>query len=194
MCGICGVVGIERGDEAEAIVRRMMAALRHRGPDDEGLLATPPVALGIRRLTIIDLAGGHQPIYNEQGSVAVVFNGEIYNFQELRQTLEAQGHVFRTRSDTEAIVHAYETWGENCVDHLRGMFAFAVLDTRKSSTGTGPGLFLARDRLGIKPLYYACVNGALLFASEVRALLASRGVSPRLAGSAGILSAVWLGG
>ena len=188
MCGICGVVGFERKDEAEAVVRRMLAALYHRGPDEEGLLVAPPgapaVALGMRRLSIIDLAGGHQPVFNEDGSVAVTFNGEIYNFQELRRVLEAQGHIFRTQSDTEAIVHAYEAWGEECVQHLRGMFAFAVLDTRKNSTGGGPSLFLARDRLGIKPLYYVWVNGILLFASEVRALLASRRVSSLLSPAA----------
>jgi asparagine synthase (glutamine-hydrolysing) len=183
MCGICGVLGVERGDEAEAIVRRMMAAMHQRGPDDEGVLIAPPRApgasLGMRRLSIIDLAGGHQPVFNEEGDVAVVFNGEIYNFRELRQTLTDRGHLFRTRSDTEAIVHAYETWGEDCVHHLRGMFAFAVLDARTQSSGPAR-LFLARDRLGIKPLYYSWANGILLFASEVRALLASRRVSPRL--------------
>jgi asparagine synthase (glutamine-hydrolysing) len=179
MCGICGVIGVERG-EAEATVRGMMAALHHRGPDDEGMLAVPHVVLGIRRLSIIDLAGGHQPVFNEDRSVAVVFNGEIYNFQELRRILEVQGHVFRSHSDTEVIVHAYEVWGENCVHHLRGMFAFAVFDQRRSPGSNGPRVFLARDRLGIKPLYYARANGALLFASEVRALLASGRIKPRL--------------
>lgn len=184
MCGICGVVSVEQRTDAEAVVRRMMGAMRHRGPDDEGLFLSPPgtprAALGMRRLSIIDLAGGRQPVFNEDGNVAVVFNGEIYNFRELRHRLEAEGHVFRTRSDTEAIVHAYEAWGADCVHQLRGMFAFAVLDLRKNSRGAGPRLFLARDRLGIKPLYYAPANGALLFASEVRALLASRWVMPRL--------------
>ena len=188
VCGICGVVGIKGSPEAEAIVRRMMTALRHRGPDEEGLLVAPPgaasVTFGIRRLSIIDLAGGHQPVYNEDGSVAVVFNGEIYNFQELRPQLEAAGHIFRTRSDTEVIVHAYEEWGRESVHRLRGMFAFAVLDTRRLNEDGAPRLFLARDRLGIKPLYYACVNGALLFASEVRALLASQRVEPRLSAAA----------
>ncbi len=188
MCGICGVVGVERREEAEAIVRRMMAAMRHRGPDDEGLLVAPPGApsasLGMRRLSIIDLAGGHQPVFNEDATIAVVFNGEIYNFQQLRQSLEEQGHVFRTRSDTEAIVHAYEEWSEDCVHRLRGMFAFAVLDMRRSPAGGGPRLFLARDRLGIKPLYYACADGDFLFASEVRALLASQRVSPGLSEAA----------
>ena len=188
MCGICGVVGVHRGEEGEAVVRRMMAALRHRGPDDDGLLVTPPgapsAALGMRRLSIIDLLGGHQPIFNEDGTLAVVFNGEIYNFPELRQTLEAQGHAFRTRSDTEVIVHAYEQWGEDCVRHLRGMFAFAVLDMRTAPAGHRPAMFLARDRLGIKPLYYAVVDGALLFASEARALLESQQVPRRLSAAA----------
>ncbi|MBI3669962.1 MAG: asparagine synthase (glutamine-hydrolyzing) [Acidobacteria bacterium] len=196
MCGICGVVGAQRAADAEAVIRRMMAALRHRGPDDEGLLVVPPgtppgtrsVALGMRRLSIIDLAGGHQPVFNEAGNVAVVFNGEIYNFQELRQKLEAAGHIFNTRSDTEAIVHAYEAWGEDCVQHLRGMFAIAVFDGRErpaeSSPPSAPRVFLARDRLGIKPLYYAWVGGVLLFASEVRALLQSKWISPRLSSAA----------
>ncbi|MFY9583739.1 MAG: asparagine synthase (glutamine-hydrolyzing) [Candidatus Acidiferrales bacterium] len=188
MCGICGVVGIEQRGDAEAVVRRMMAAMQHRGPDDAGLLVAPPgapsAALGIRRLSIIDLAGGHQPVFNEDGTLAVVFNGEIYNFQQLRQTLEALGHTFRTHSDTEAIVHAYEEWGEDCVHRLRGMFAFAVLDTRDASARKAPGVFLARDRLGIKPLYYAVAEGVFLFASEVRALLASERIAPRLSSAA----------
>ena len=174
----------------------MMAALHHRGPDDEGLVSSPAntlaggrsAVLGMRRLSIIDLASGHQPVFNEEGSVAVVFNGEIYNFRELRNALQARGHVFRTNSDTEAIVHAYETWGEDCVLHFRGMFALAVLDSRpRPSSGiprelqeARPRVFLARDRLGIKPLYYAMADGALLFASEVRALLASGRIAPRL--------------
>ncbi len=184
MCGICGIIGIGERKEAEAVVCRMMAALVHRGPDDEGLLVEPSVALGMRRLSIIDLPGGHQPVYNEDNSVAVVFNGEIYNFLELRRELEGRGHVFRTRSDTEAIVHAYETWGEECVQHLRGMFAFVVLDARDSGGIAGPSAFFARDRLGIKPLYYTVADGALLFASEVRALLASGRVPRRLSRAA----------
>ena len=126
MCGICGVVGFETKETAEAAVRRMMAAMRHRGPDDEGLHVGSSVAIGMRRLSIIDLAGGHQPVFNEDGTIAVVCNGEIYNFRELRRQLEALGHVFRTRSDTEVIVHAYEQWGADCVCRLRGMFALAV--------------------------------------------------------------------
>ena len=179
MCGICGVVEMRREGEAEAAVARMMAAMTHRGPDDEGMYATPGAVIGMRRLSIIDLAGGRQPIFNEAGTIAVVQNGEIYNFRELRAELDGRGHVFRTKSDTEVIVHAYEEWGEECAAHLRGMFAFAVLDTRRE-TPAGPRLLLARDPLGIKPLYYARVNGALVFASEVRALVASGEVATEI--------------
>jgi asparagine synthase (glutamine-hydrolysing) len=189
MCGICGVVGMKAGQETEALVRRMMAALVHRGPDEDGFLAQPQIALGMRRLSIIDLPGGHQPLYNEDGSIALVFNGEIYNFQELRRTLEGHGHVFRTRSDTEVVVHAYEMWGEDCLSHLRGMFAFAILDARRD---TGASVFIARDRLGIKPLYYSLADGALFFASEVRALLAS-GRIPRQLSPAALESYILFG-
>src|SRR5580692_9613467 len=188
MCGICGVIGIERTEQAEAITRRMMQALRHRGPDEDGLLVAPSAALGMRRLSIIDLPGGHQPVFNETSNLAVVFNGEIYNFRQLRKTLEGREHVFRTHSDTEVIVHAYEEWGEQCLRELRGMFAIAIWDRRSpDSSGDTSGeaarrarIFLARDRLGIKPLYYAAVGGALLFSSEVRSLLASGRLEPRL--------------
>src|ERR1700688_374203 len=184
MCGICGVIGMERSEAGEAIARRMMEALWHRGPDEDGLLAAPSAALGMRRLSIIDLPGGHQPVFNEAGNVAIVFNGEIYNFRQLRGTLEARGHAFRTHSDTEAIVHAYEEWGEDCLRELRGMFAFAIWDARSSgSSGEAARrarIFLARDRLGIKPLYYAVAGGALLFSSEVRSLLASGQLQPRV--------------
>jgi asparagine synthase (glutamine-hydrolysing) len=162
----------------------MMGALQHRGPDEDGILVAPSAALGMRRLSIIDLPGGHQPVFNETGTVAVVYNGEIYNFQQLRKTLEGRGHAFRTLSDTEVIVHAYEEWGEQCLREFRGMFAFAIWDAR--STGAsgeaarGARIFLARDRLGIKPLYYAVADGALLFSSEVRSLLASGRIQPRL--------------
>ncbi len=178
MCGICGVVGTERKEEAAIATRRMLAAIYHRGPDEEGLLERPSVALGMRRLSIIDLSGGSQPVWNEDARVAVVYNGEIYNFRELRESLLSSGHFFRTHSDTEVIVHAYEEWGADCVRRFRGMFAFAIWDGR-----TNPArMLLARDRLGIKPLYYTRVSGVLLFASEVRALLASdlvpREISP----------------
>jgi asparagine synthase (glutamine-hydrolysing) len=181
MCGICGVIGEARGELAESRVRSMLASMVHRGPDDEGLLTKPGAVLGMRRLSIIDLGGGHQPIFNEDGTVGVVFNGEIYNFSHLRASLEARGHRFRTNSDTEAIVHAYEEWGERCLTHFRGMFALALWDGRAGSTQGESRVLLARDRLGIKPLYYAVADGALLFASEVRSLLASGAVARRLA-------------
>ena len=185
MCGICGVIGFEPFEQAEAITRRMMEAIRHRGPDDDGLLVAPSAALGMRRLSIIDLPGGHQPVFNEAGNVAIVFNGEIYNFRQLCGALETRGHVFRTHSDTEVIVHAYEEWGEDCLRELRGMFAFAIWDARQSGTSGDAArqarIFLARDRLGIKPLYYSLANGAFLFASEVRSLMASGCIAPRVA-------------
>jgi asparagine synthase (glutamine-hydrolysing) len=184
MCGICGVIGIQRSELAEQITRRMMGAITHRGPDEDGLLVAPSAALGMRRLSIIDLPGGHQPVFNEARNVAVVFNGEIYNFRQLRKTLEERGHTFRTVSDTEVIVHAYEEWGEQCLSELRGMFAIAIWDARDSGTSGDAArraqIFLARDRLGIKPLYYAVAGGAFLFSSEVRSILASGQIQPRL--------------
>ena len=179
MCGICGVIGPRREGEAESAVRRMMAAMTHRGPDDAGVFIGPDAVLGMRRLSIIDVEGGRQPIFNEAGTIAVVQNGEIYNFRELWAELIKRGHAFRTRSDTEVIVHAYEEWGDECATHLRGMFAFAIVDTRRESAA-GPRVLLARDPLGIKPLYYARANGGVVFASEVRALLASGEVSGRI--------------
>jgi len=180
MCGICGVIGIESREASEPVVRRMMAAMAHRGPDDEGVLAAPPVAVGMRRLSIVDLPGGGQPVWNESGTLAVVFNGEIYNFRELRSQLESAGHRFTTRSDTEVIVHAYEAWGERCAERLRGMFAFAVVEMPRGRGSAPERVFLARDPLGIKPLYYALIDGMLLFASELRALLASGCIPARL--------------
>ena len=180
MCGICGAIGIESREKREAIVRRMMSAMQHRGPDDEGILSAPLVTLGMRRLSIIDLAGGSQPVWNEAGNLALIFNGEIYNFRELRSQLERGGHRFRTRSDTEVIVHAHQEWGADCVKRLHGMFAFAVAEFPQGPQGPVTRVFLARDSLGIKPLYYAAVNGSLLFASEVRALLASGSVAAEL--------------
>jgi asparagine synthase (glutamine-hydrolysing) len=184
MCGICGVVGIEPGEAGEAVVRRMMAAMIHRGPDEEGILLAPPVAVGMRRLSIVDLPGGSQPVWNETETLAVVYNGEIYNFRELRAELEGLGHRFRTRSDTEVVVHAYESWGERCVEHLHGMFAFAVVELPRGRGGRAARLFLARDQMGIKPLYYAFVDDKLLFASEVRALIASGCVPARISSAA----------
>lgn len=173
MCGIAGIVG-KRGEsriEVETI-HRMCQAIVHRGPDDEGIFVKHATGLGMRRLSIIDLAGGHQPVFNEDQSIWVVFNGEIYNFQELRKELEGHGHRFYTHTDTEVIVHLYEEFGENCAHKLRGMFAFAVYDERKDL------LLLVRDRLGKKPLHYALQNERFLFASEIKAILA---VAPELA-------------
>ena len=153
----------------------MTGALRHRGPDEDGFLVNDPrapgLALGMRRLSIVDLPGGHQPAWNEAKDVAVIYNGEIYNYRELRERLTSLGHTFSTQSDTEVLVHAWEEWGEDCLPELRGMFAFALLDLRKRYA-TSPLLFLARDPLGIKPLYYTQTADGFLFASEVRALLA----------------------
>ncbi|MBX5479991.1 MAG: asparagine synthase (glutamine-hydrolyzing) [Pyrinomonas methylaliphatogenes] len=169
MCGITGFVNLQNGfDRAEAsqTLDRMCRVITHRGPDDQGVLVTDQVALGMRRLSIIDLAGGHQPIFNEDGTVAVIFNGEIYNYREIKRELEARGHRFRTNSDTETIVHAYEEYGFDCVDHFRGMFAFAIWDERARR------LFIARDRVGKKPLYYTLTpQRSLIFGSELKALL-----------------------
>ena len=172
MCGIAGIAGV-RGDSINAAtVHRMCQTIVHRGPDDEGIYAQGAVGLGMRRLSIIDLSGGHQPIHNEDQTVWVVFNGEIYNFLELRQELESRGHLFYTHSDTEVIVHLYEEMGAECVRKLRGMFAIALYDKKRES------LLLARDRLGKKPLHYALSNGRILFGSEIKTILA---VAPELA-------------
>ena len=187
---------MESTERAESITRRMMEALRHRGPDEDGLLVAPSVALGMRRLSIIDLTGGRQPVFNEAGNVAVVFNGEIYNYQQLRGTLEPRGHVFRTRSDTEVIVHAYEEWGAECLRELRGMFAFALWDARAGGASGDAArharVFIARDRLGIKPLYFYRSGNQLIFASEIKALLAS-GLVPKQLDPAGLRAFLQLG-
>src|SRR6185503_16280340 len=146
---------------------RMRDVLRHRGPDGAGLYVSDGVGLAHRRLSIVDVAGGHQPMANEDQSVWISFNGEIYNHAELRPGLEARGHRYKTRSDTETILHLYEELGERCVERLSGMFAFAIWDENRRL------LLLARDRLGIKPLYYAVVGDELLFASEIKAILAA---------------------
>jgi len=171
MCGIVGIVGDE-GMVDSLTIRQMCAAIVHRGPDDEGLLVKDGVGLGMRRLSVVDLVGGHQPVFNEDGTVAIVFNGEIFNFQELRQQLLDRGHRLSTHSDTEVIVHLYEDLGEDCVHKLRGMFAFAIYDEKKRR------LLLARDRLGKKPLHYAVWNSQLFFASEIKSILA---VAPDMA-------------
>src|ERR1700741_4504687 len=153
MCGIAGIFDTGANSVVDAAtIRRMCRSMVHRGPDDEGVHAKGGIGLGMRRLSIIDLAGGHQPISNEDKNVWVVFNGEIFNFQELRVELEGRGHRFYTNSDTEVIVHLYEEQGADCVRKLRGMFAFAVYDDRRHR------LLLARARLGIKPLHYAFTN------------------------------------
>jgi asparagine synthase (glutamine-hydrolysing) len=185
VCGICGFAYASNSKEAESRVRSMAGAMRHRGPDDEGFLANHPsapgLALGMRRLSIIDLAGGHQPLWNESANIAVVYNGELYNYRELRERLVLAGHRFTTQSDTEILVHGWEEWGEDLLGELRGMFAFALLDLR-NHFATVPVLFLARDPLGIKPLYYTQTSEGFAFASELRALLASgtlaRKISP----------------
>jgi asparagine synthase (glutamine-hydrolysing) len=170
MCGIAGFVDLQQRlprDEAAATLEQMCRVIAHRGPDDQGTMQTDDGAhLGMRRLSIIDLAGGHQPISNEDGTVSSVFNGEIYNYRELQPELEARGHHFQTHSDTEVIVHSYEEFGPACVSKLRGMFAFAIWDAKKQS------LFIARDRVGKKPLYYTLTSeGALIFGSELKSLL-----------------------
>jgi asparagine synthase (glutamine-hydrolysing) len=171
---MCGIVGIVHFDPRETVdgarLRRMADALRHRGPDGEGQWIEGPVGLGHRRLAIMDVAGGAQPLTNEDGTLFIVHNGETYNHPLLRPELEAKGHRYQTRSDTETILHLYEEEGEDCVQRLRGMFAFALWDRREGR------LLLARDRLGIKPLYFACTERELLFASEIKAILAAGSV------------------
>jgi asparagine synthase (glutamine-hydrolysing) len=166
MCAICGIVNFNATDFVDrAVIERMTDSLAHRGPNDHGYFVEGRVGLGHRRLSIIDLSGGGQPIFNEDGSAAIIFNGEIYNYQDLAAELVAAGHIFKTRSDTETILHAYEEYGTDCVDHLRGMFGFAIWDRRKRR------LLLARDRLGVKPIYYYRNDRFLAFASEIKALL-----------------------
>jgi len=166
MCGICGMVSFVESDPVDPeVIERMTGSLAHRGPDDAGYFVNGRVGLGHRRLSIIDLSGGQQPIFNEDRSAAIIFNGEIYNYRELASQLKAAGHTFTTRSDTETILHAYEEYGDDCVNHLRGMFGFAIWDRRKRR------LLLARDRLGVKPVYYHQNGRFLAFASEIKALL-----------------------
>ncbi|HEX6975248.1 MAG TPA: asparagine synthase (glutamine-hydrolyzing), partial [Vicinamibacterales bacterium] len=178
MCGIAGfadssrpLAGVTPRNESQlALVHRMCEVIRHRGPDDEGIHVEPGVGLGMRRLSIIDLSTGHQPIHNEDRTVWLVFNGEIYNYRELRRALESAGHRFYTSSDTETIVHAYEEWGEGAFARLRGMFGIALWDRPRRT------LLLARDRSGMKPLHYAERNGRLYFGSEIKSLLAAGAV------------------
>jgi asparagine synthase (glutamine-hydrolysing) len=166
---MCGIAGIINGGNAE-LLGRMSVVITHRGPDDSGLewFADSSSGLAFRRLSIIDLsAAGHQPMCNEAGDLWIVFNGEIYNYKELGEELAAKGVRFRSHSDTEILLYAYQTWGEACLDKLNGMFAFAIYDSRKRK------LFAARDRLGIKPFYYHFKNGCLVFSSEIKAILNS---------------------
>jgi asparagine synthase (glutamine-hydrolysing) len=176
MCGIAGIFDFRgRAEIDRALLRRMTDILDHRGPDGDGFHFAPGIGLGHRRLAIVDLAAGDQPLYNEDGTVCVVYNGEIYNFQPLMAELAALGHTFRTRCDTEVIVHAWEEWGEACLERFNGMFAFALWDAARET------LFLARDRLGEKPLYYSFLNdGRLLFASEMKSLVLSPHLDRRL--------------
>ena len=173
MCGVVGVLDtLGKRDVPRGLVERMNETQHHRGPDEDGIHLEPGVALGHRRLSIIDLSTGQQPLYNEDRSVCVVFNGEIYNYQALIPELARLGHTFRTKSDTEVIVHAWEAWGPDCVKRFRGMFAFALWD-RNSET-----LFLGRDRLGVKPLYYALLDdGCFIFGSELKSLIAHGGLA-----------------
>src|SRR5580698_3168506 len=167
MCGICGVVHHDRSLHVDtAALKSMNQQIFHRGPDEEGYYAVENVGLAMRRLSIIDVRTGKQPVTNENQTIWLVYNGEIYNHLELKSRLEANGHRFRSKSDTETIVHLYEEYGQDCVSHLRGMFAFAIWDSRSRT------LFVARDRLGIKPLYFTRTDEHFLFASEIKALLA----------------------
>jgi len=167
MCGIAGILEFGRDARADAAaLREMCRVMAHRGPDDDGFHTEGPAGIGMRRLSIVDLATGHQPISNEDGSLTIVFNGEIYNHLALREQLIARGHSYRTHSDTETIVHLYEEYGRDCVQHLRGMFAFAIWDRNRKT------LFIARDRLGIKPLYYRLTPERLVFGSEIKVVLA----------------------
>src|SRR5437867_706063 len=168
MCGIAGIVYRDRNRPVtESLLRQMCSAIRHRGPDDEGRYVCGAVGLGMRRLSIIDLDGGRQPIFNEDGSKVIVFNGEIYNYRELRQGLIARGHTLRSAGDTETVLHLYEELGADCVDRLRGMFAYAIWDAASET------LVLTRDRFGIKPLYIVAGDWGIAFASELKALHAA---------------------
>jgi asparagine synthase (glutamine-hydrolysing) len=173
MCGIAGQFNFQRHEpvERETIVR-MARSIAHRGPDDEGFFIAGPIGLGFRRLSIIDLAGGHQPMSNSEGTVWIIFNGEIYNYKELRAELQSKGHQFRTNSDTEVIIHGYEEWGTDVFNHLNGMFGLAIWDAHKER------LVLARDAMGIKLIYYKIDNGVLTFGSEIRAILAAQKSRP----------------
>ncbi len=171
MCGICGIYSYENNEPVDQqLLRAMVSSMIHRGPDDEGFYSQGPLGLGMRRLSIIDLSGGHQPMSNEDDTIWIVFNGEIYAYQDLRRELESKNHIFCTRSDTETILHAYEEWGVGAFARLNGMFGLAIWDSRKEE------LILARDPFGIKPLYYTNQAGKLLFGSEIKAILSDPSV------------------
>jgi len=175
MCGICGQFNFARNEPVEpATIRRMTDSIRHRGPDDEGYLISGPLGLGFRRLSIIDLAGGHQPMSDAEETVWVIFNGEIYNYRELRAELQSKGHDFRTNSDTEVIIHGYKEWGAEVLDHLNGMFGLAIWDVKKQR------LVVARDAMGIKLIYYRITSGQLTFGSEIRPILAAQDSKPEV--------------
>ena len=174
MCGICGIVNVRSAEPAAESLERMCAAMVHRGPDDQGMVRGPGYGLAMRRLSIIDVVGGQQPVHNENRTIWAVLNGEIYNYRELRSELLAHDHTLSSLSDTEVLVHAYEEWGDDTLQRLNGMFAFAIWDARTRR------LLLARDRIGIKPLYYCLEGDRLAFASELRALLAANVVTPEV--------------
>ena len=175
MCGICGIVNFGAPlDTKEALVREMMEVTRHRGPDESGFFSDKFTALGHNRLSIIDLSTGQQPMFNEDETISIIFNGEIYNYKDIRTELQKKGHTFRTKSDTETILHLYEEKGSDCVIELRGMFTFAIWDSKKNT------LILARDRLGIKPLYYSIIPNGICFASEIKSLLKAKLVRKEL--------------
>jgi len=166
MCGIVGTLNLSKSHPIhEHDLRQMLAMIRHRGPDQFGIYLDERIGMGNARLSIIDLSTGQQPICNEDGSLWIVYNGEIYNYLELRPQLEAQGHRFETNTDTEVLLHLYEQHGPDCLSLLNGQYAFAIWDANENS------LFMARDRLGIRPLFYTVINGALVFASEIKAIL-----------------------
>src|SRR5260370_5806633 len=170
MCGICGVLYFDKERHVDrSVLESMNGQITHRGPDESGFYTGGHVGMAMRRLSVLDLQSGKQPVTNEDGSVWLVYNGEIYNHAELRRQLEERGHRYRSHSDTETIVHLYEEYGQECVKHLRGMFAFAVWDSHRHT------LFMARDRLGIKPLYFLNQGGRVLFASEIKEFLGHPG-------------------
>lgn len=175
MCGICGYINLDGSPAADyGTLESMCSAIVHRGPDDRGMLIDGPVAIGMQRLAIIDIAGGHQPIHNEDKAIWVVFNGEIYNFPELRREMERRGHRFYTKTDTEVLVHLYEEYGNDCINHLNAMAAMALWDRKRQR------LLLARDRLGKKPLYYTITGSTLVFGSEIKSLFRYPGVSRKV--------------